>query len=123
MKKYIFSIIQNTIKLSKNKNSLKFLGFFSFLESIVIPIPPDIILIPMVLARKEKWLFLSVFCTGLSVLGGVMGYFIGYFFWDVIGNYIIDFYNAGNKIIILKENFTKYGLFIILLAGFTPLPY
>ncbi|MAH88686.1 MAG: hypothetical protein CMJ06_01335 [Pelagibacterales bacterium] len=123
LKYFIFNIIKNTIKVSKNKNSIKFLSLFSFLESILIPIPPDILLIPMVLAKKQKWLFISLICTIFSVVGGVFGYLIGYYFWDILGNYIVNFYNADSEIMLLKEYFSKYGLFIILLAGFTPLPY
>ena len=123
LKKPIFSIIDNILKVSKNKNSVKLLSLFSFLESIIFPIPPDIFLIPIVLAKKNKWLFLSLICTLFSVLGGVLGYIIGYYFWDLIGNHIINFYNAENELNQLKEYFSKYGLFIILLAGFTPLPY
>ncbi len=123
IKYHIFNIINKTIKVSKNKNSIKFLSLFSFLESILIPIPPDIILIPIVLAKKNKWLFLSLICTFFSVLGGVFGYIIGFYFWDILGTQIINFYNADSQINLLKEYFSKYGLFIILLAGFTPLPY
>ena len=122
-KKLIFSIIDNILKVSKNKNSVKLLSFFSFLESIIFPIPPDIFLIPIVLAKKNKWLFLGLLCTLFSVLGGMIGYMIGYFFWDLVGNYIINFYSAENEVNQLKEYFSKYGLFIILLAGFTPIPY
>ena len=102
---------------------MKLLSLFSFLESIIFPIPPDIFLIPIVLAKKKKWLFFSMICTLFSVLGGVVGYIIGYYFWDLVGNHIISFYNAENEVNHLKEYFSKYGLFIILLAGFTPLPY
>tara|TARA_A100001015_G_scaffold255621_1_gene297183 strand:+ start:224 stop:811 length:588 start_codon:yes stop_codon:yes gene_type:complete len=123
MKKYIFNIIQNTIRLSENKNSVKLLGFLSFFESIIIPIPPDILLVPMVLSNRKKWLFFSVLCTVLSVIGGIAGYLIGYLFWGNLGSHIISFYNAGDEISVLKEQFSKYGLFIILFAGFTPLPY
>ena len=122
-KKLFFNIIDNTLKVSKNKNSVKLLSLFSFLESIIFPIPPDILLIPIVLAKKNKWLFLGLLCTLFSVLGGVIGYMIGYFFWDLVGNYIINFYSAENEVNQLKEYFSKYGLFIILLAGFTPIPY
>ena len=123
IKNFIFSIIKNSIKISKNKNSIKFLGTYSFLESIIIPIPTDIFLIPIVLAKKNTWFYIGILCTLLSVLGGITGYFIGYFFWDTLGNYIITFYNAENEINIIKEQFSKYGLFIIILAGFSPLPY
>ena len=122
-KYFVFNIIKNTIKVSNNKNSIKFLSLFSFLESIIIPVPPDIFLIPIVLAKKQKWLYIGVICTIFSVLGGALGYLIGFYFWDILGNNIINFYNANNEVALLKEYFSKYGLFIILLAGFTPLPY
>ena len=122
-KKLILNTINNSLKVSKNKNSVKFLSLFSFLESIVFPIPPDIFLIPIVLAKKNRWLFISIVCTLFSVLGGVIGYMIGYYFWDLVGNNIINFYGAENDVNQLKEYFSKYGLFIILLAGFTPIPY
>jgi len=126
MKKFknlIFNIIDDTLKVSKNKNSVKFLSFCSFLESIIFPIPPDISLIPIFLVHKNRWLFISIICTLFSVLGGVIGYMIGYFFWDLVGNNIINFYGAEDQLNQLKEYFSKYGLFIILLAGFTPIPY
>ena len=66
---------------------------------------------------------MSLYCTFFSILGGIIGYLIGYFFWDILGTNIVDFYNAQNKILILKEQFAKYGWFIIVIAGFTPLPY
>lgn len=123
LKRLILSFIYNSIKISKNKNSIKLLGTVSFLESIIIPIPPDIFLIPIVLAKKKKWLYLGLLCTLFSVLGGIIGYIIGYFFWDVIGSSIVDFYNAHEQVEKLKIQFSKYGWFIILIAGFTPLPY
>ena len=122
-KKLIFNIIDNTLKVSKNKNSIKFLSLFSFLESIIFPFPPDIFLIPIVLVKKNRWLFIGIICTLFSVLGGLIGYMIGYFFWDLVGNHIINIYGAENEVNQLKEYFSKYGLFIILLAGFTPIPY
>ena len=122
-KNLIFKLINYTIKISKKKNSTKILGLVSFLESIIVPIPPDIFLIPMVLGKKNKWLYLSLYCTFFSILGGIIGYFIGYLFWDILGSNIVNFYNAQNEISILKQQFAKYGWFIIVIAGFTPLPY
>ncbi len=123
IKNLVFKIINNSIKLSENKNSIKFLNTVSFLESIVFPIPPDIFLIPIVLAKKKKWLYLSLLCTFFSVLGGIIGYVIGFFFWDLLGSHIIEFYNANEELEKLQTQFSKYGWYIILLAGFTPLPY
>ena len=122
-KKLIFNLINNTIRISGNKNSIKFLGIVSFLESILFPIPPDIFLIPIVLAKKYKWLYLGLVCTFFSILGGSIGYLIGYFFWDLIGSQISNFYNANDEIETLRVQFSKYGWFIIFIAGFTPIPY
>ena len=122
-KKLIFNLINNTIRISGNKNSIKFLGIVSFLESILFPIPPDIFLIPIVLAKKYKWIYLGLVCTFFSILGGSIGYLIGYFFWDLIGSQISNFYNANDEIETLKVQFSKYGWFIIFIAGFTPIPY
>ena len=122
-KKLIFNLINNTIRISGNKNSIKFLSIVSFLESILFPIPPDIFLIPIVLAKKYKWLYLGLVCTFFSILGGSIGYLIGYFFWDLIGSQISNFYNANDEIETLRFQFSKYGWFIIFIAGFTPIPY
>ena len=123
MKKLIFNIINYTIKIAGNKNSLNFLAFFSFLESIIIPIPPDIFLIPITLTNKYKWFFLGIFTTLFSVLGGMLGYIIGMYFWDVIGAKIIIFYDAHHHVEYIKSLFSKYGWLVILIAGFSPIPY
>ena len=87
MKKFkniIFTAIRSIIKLADNKKSLSFLGLFSFLESIIIPIPPDIFLIPITLTKRFHWLYLGVFTTVFSILGGVFAYLVGMFFWDLL---------------------------------------
>ena len=122
-KKLSLKLINNTIRISGNKNSINFLGAVSFLESIIFPIPPDIFLIPMVLAKKYKWFYLGLVCTFFSILGGAVGYLIGYFSWDTIGNQISNFYNASEEIEKLRIQFSKYGWLIIFVAGFTPIPY
>lgn len=122
-KKLSLSLINNTIRISGNKNSIKFLSIASFLESILFPIPPDIFLIPIVLAKKKKWLYIGLTCTFFSILGGSIGYLIGYFFWDTIGYQISNFYNAHQDIEKIRDQFSKYGWFIIFIAGFTPIPY
>ena len=122
-KELTLNLINNTIRISGNKNSIKFLSIVSFLESIIFPIPPDIFLIPIVLAKKHKWLYLGLICTFFSILGGSIGYLIGYFFWDTIGIQISNFYNAHEEIEKLRTQFSKYGWIIIFIAGFTPIPY
>ena len=123
IKKLFLSLIYNTIKISGNKKSLNFLGFLSSIEAVFFPIPPDIFLIPIVLSKKYNWFFLAVFTTFFSILGGVLGYLIGAFLWDFLGVYIIELYGGTDKISYLKNLFQKYGWIIILVAGFTPLPY
>ncbi len=123
IKKTVFKIINRVVKLSESKNSLKFLGIISTAESIFFPIPPDLFLIPIALTKKYKWFFLGLYTTLTSVIGGIIGYLIGAFFWDVIGNYIINFYNGEDQINTLKELFQKHGWMIILIAGLTPIPY
>tara|TARA_A100000164_G_C21687755_1_gene667481 strand:- start:73 stop:750 length:678 start_codon:yes stop_codon:yes gene_type:complete len=126
MKKFkniIFTAIRSIIKLADNKKSLSFLGLFSFLESIIIPIPPDIFLIPITLTKRFHWLYLGVFTTVFSILGGVFAYLVGMFFWDLLGIKIINFYDAQYHIDYIKNLFNKYGWMVILIAGFSPIPY
>ena len=123
IKNIVFKVLNQVLKLSENKNSLRFLGIISTIESIFFPIPPDLFLIPIALTKKYKWIFLGLFTTITSVIGGVIGYLIGMFFWDIIGNYIISFYNSENEINNLKVLFQEHGWMIILLAGLTPVPY
>ena len=123
IKKIFFNILNSVLELSKSKNSLKFLGLISTIESIFFPIPPDIFLIPIALTKKYKWLFLGAFTTITSVIGGILGYLIGAFFWDIIGSFIINFYNGTDEIDSLKELFQKHGWMVILIAGLTPVPY
>ena len=118
-----FNLINNTIKITDNKNSLNFLALFSFLESIIIPIPPDIFLVPITLTKRFKWFFLGAYTTFFSILGGILGYMIGMFFWDIVGYKIIDFYDGQAHIDYIKTLFSKYGWLVILIAGFSPIPY
>jgi membrane protein YqaA with SNARE-associated domain len=99
------------------------LGIVSFAESSFFPVPPDIMLIPMSLAQPRKaWLFAGV-CTITSVAGGVLGYAIGALLYDSIGGWIIQLYGYGNKVEVFRAQYAEYGSWIILLKGFTPIPY
>lgn len=118
-----FNLINNTIRITDNKNSLNFLALFSFLESIIIPIPPDIFLVPITLTKRFKWFFLGAYTTFFSILGGILGYIIGMFFWDIVGYKIIDFYDGQAHIDYIRTLFSKYGWLVILIAGFSPIPY
>jgi len=95
----------------------------SFAESSFFPIPPDVMLIPMVLARPDRAWWIATVCTLSSVLGGVLGYAIGYFLFATVGQVIIDFYHLQAGFESYREMFAEYGLWIILIKGLTPIPY
>ena len=99
------------------------LGIVSFAESSFFPVPPDVMLIPMSLARPQKAWFYALVCTVTSVLGGVLGYAIGALLYDSVGGWIIQLYGYGEKVEQFRAAYAEYGAWIILLKGFTPIPY
>jgi len=102
---------------------LWFLAFISFIESSFFPIPPDIILIPMIIAKRAKAFVYAFICTISSVLGGLFGYLIGYALFNSIGLILVNFYGMTEYIESLKEYYNNYGIWFVLIAGFTPLPF
>ncbi len=101
----------------------RWLALISFVESSFFPIPPDVVLAPMCLARPERsWRYAAI-CTIASVLGAVLGYAIGFFLFETIGQAILNFYGFGEEFDSFAENFNAQGWVIVLLAGFTPLPF
>ena len=115
------------LKLAAHRNSKYFLSVISFIESSFFPIPPDIMIAPMVIAKKKEFLKIFLIATVFSVLGGIFGYVIGSFFFDLAMN-IVEFYNYEDKVINIKDALSKGDEFytwlaILFLAGFTPLPY
>ena len=116
-----------SIELASNKRSNLYLGIISFVESSFFPIPPDVMIVPMVLAKKVSYLKIFLIATIFSVLGGIAGYLIGFLFID-LAMYVIEFYNYENKVLKLKMDLSQgSGMLIwlgtLFLAGFTPLPY
>ena len=112
-----------TLEKAQHKNAKWYLSLISFAESSFFPIPPDILLIPMALASKAKALFYAFMCTLFSVLGGILGYAIGYFFYNSVGIYIVDFYHLENSFNIFESYYKEFGILIVLGAGITPFPY
>jgi membrane protein YqaA with SNARE-associated domain len=99
------------------------LGAISFMESSFLPVPPDIMLIPMSLARPDRaWRFAAI-CTLTSVAGGMLGYLIGSALYDSVGLWLIRLYGYGDKVEAFREAYAQYGALIILLKGLTPIPY
>jgi membrane protein YqaA with SNARE-associated domain len=103
--------------------ALWLMGLISFAESSFFPIPPDTMLIPMSLAHpKRAWTF-ATWCTLASVAGGVLGYAIGALLYDTVGHWLISLYGYGDKVEAFREAYAKWGTWIILLKGLTPIPY
>ncbi|HEY0234777.1 MAG TPA: YqaA family protein [Afipia sp.] len=99
------------------------LGAVSFAESSFFPVPPDVMLIPMSLARPQRaWLYALV-CTVTSVAGGLLGYAIGSLLYDSVGQLVIQLYGYGDKVEAFRSSYAQYGAWIILLKGLTPIPY
>ena len=120
-------IYQKTLKLAGNKSSKFYLALVSFAESSFFPIPPDIMIVPMVIAKKNDYLKIFLIATFSSAVGGLLGYFIGSFFLDLAMG-VIEFYGYEEKVINLKDNLSSGNNFILFLgtlflAGFTPLPF
>lgn len=112
-----------TMDLAGHRHANWALGAVSFIESSVFPIPPDVMLIPMVLARRHKALLIAAICTVASVLGGLLGYAIGYYLFDAIGQPILNFYGYGEKFASFQSRYNEWGVWIVLIAGVTPFPY
>ena len=112
-----------TLEKSKDPKAPWFLAIISFLESSVFPIPPDIILIPMIIANKFKAWWFAFICTISSVAGGIAGYCIGSFFYSTIGTIIINYYALQDQFISFENLYKQYGILIILGASFTPFPF
>jgi membrane protein YqaA with SNARE-associated domain len=112
-----------TIALSARPSAIWALGAVSFAESSVFPIPPDLILIPMSLARPHRAFFYAGICTVTSVLGGLLGYAIGALLYDTVGKFLIELYGYGDKADAFRAAYAHWGHWIILLKGVTPIPY
>ena len=120
-------LFNKTIKLAGHKNSKKILGFISFIESFVFPIPPDVLIIPMTIADRQKWIKIAVIATTGSVLGACLGYFIGYVFFNEIGVKIFELYGVDNTSFLKDKISSEGGVFawatLLAIAGFTPIPF
>ena len=120
-------LYNKTIELAGNKNSKFFLGGISFIESFIFPIPPDVIIIPMTIAKPKNWFRIALIATIGSVLGAILGYFIGYIFFNEIGIKIFELYGVDNASF-LKDKVSSEGgviawMALLAIAGFTPVPF
>ena len=120
-------LYKKSLKLAAHKNAKFFLALISFVESSFFPIPPDIMIVPMVVAKKTDYKKIFLIATLFSAIGGLFGYFIGSVFLE-FGMKVVEFYGYESKVINLKNNLSSGGglylwLGTLFLAGFTPLPF
>ncbi len=111
------------MELAAHRNATGVLAVVSFVESSIFPVPPDAMLIPMALANRKRAWFYATVATIASVLGGLVGYAIGYFLYDTVGQAIISFYGLTEKFNSFSARYNEHGLAIVFFAGLTPFPY
>lgn len=116
-------IYSKILSWAKHKHAERYLAGISFAESSFFPIPVDVMLAPMVLADNDKaWRFATI-TTVMSVLGGMFGYMLGAFFFDTYGDQVLSYFHAHETFAEIQASYVKHGMAIVLLAGFTPVPY
>jgi membrane protein YqaA with SNARE-associated domain len=112
-----------TMSFAGHRHATAALGAISFSESSFFPIPPDVLLIPMVLANRARAWVLAAWCTITSVAGGMLGYLIGALLYDSIGLWLIELYGYGGEVEAFRHAYAEWGAWIILIKGLTPIPY
>ncbi len=112
-----------TLRSAESPHALFALIAISFAESSFFPVPPDILLIPMVLAQRKRAFILAAYCTVASVAGGVLGYAIGSLLYESVGKWIINLYGYANGVETFRQTYAEWGAWIILIKGLTPIPF
>jgi membrane protein YqaA with SNARE-associated domain len=112
-----------TLSLAESPRATWALGAIAFAESSFFPLPPDIILVPMSLARPKRAWFYAGICTIASVAGGMLGYAIGWLLWDTVGHWLINLYGYASRMDAVKAGYDQWGWLFILVKGLTPIPY
>lgn len=116
-------LYDRTMRLAAHRHALWALLAISFIESSVFPIPPDVLLIPVVLANRDHAFRIAALCTAASVVGGYVGYGIGYFLFETIGRQILETYHVMDAFHAMQDSFAEWGAWIIIVKGMTPIPY
>ena len=117
------ALYDRTLAIAGHRHAMRGLAAVSFVESSVFPIPPDILIIPMVLAERAKAWRIAFVCTLASVLGGLLGYAIGYYLYDTVGEAVLRFYGYTDKFEAFRQFYEDWGFWFVMAAGFTPFPY
>ncbi len=112
-----------TLRMAGHRHAIRYMAVVSFAESSFFPIPPDVMLVPMVLARRDQAWLIATVCTLSSVLGGILGYAIGYFLYDSVGQWLMRVYGMSDGIEEFRRWYAEWGSAIILVKGLTPIPF
>ena len=112
-----------TLSLAGRRHAMPALAFVAFIESSVFPLPPDLLILPMVLAKRERWFRIATLATISSVIGGLAGYGIGYFLFDAFGRPLLDFYGYTAQFERFQTLYNDWGAWIVAFFGVTPFPY
>ncbi|MDP8994077.1 MAG: DedA family protein [Pseudomonadota bacterium] len=112
-----------TLRVSRHRHAIPGMAAVSFAESSFFPIPPDVMLVPMILARRHQAYLIAAVCTVASVAGGLFGYAIGYFLYDSVGLWLINLYGMHDAAAEYRDWYAQYGAAIILVKGLTPIPF
>lgn len=116
-------IYNSVLALADKKSAMWFLALISFVESSFFPIPPDVLLMPMVLSNRKKAFKIAAICTVSSILGALLGYAIGMFLYDSVAKHLLEFYHYDDKFNEFKDLYTAWGAWVVAFFGFTPFPY
>jgi membrane protein YqaA with SNARE-associated domain len=116
-------LYDRVLRLSASPLAPFWLALIAFAESSFFPVPPDVLLVPMALARPERAFRYALICTAASVVGGMLGYLIGYALFDVLARPLLHFYHYEDAFAAFQARFQQYGVYIILIKGLTPIPY
>jgi membrane protein YqaA with SNARE-associated domain len=116
-------LYSRTLAMAAHRHAMAAMALISFAESSFLPIPPDFLLVPMILAQPRRAWLIAAVCTITSVVGGYVGYAIGYFLFDAIGLPVLEFYHMMDKYEVFKAAFAEWGAWIIVIKGLTPIPF
>jgi membrane protein YqaA with SNARE-associated domain len=116
-------LYSRTLAVAAHRHAMAAMALISFAESSFLPLPPDILLVPMILAQPRRAWLIAAVCTIASVTGGYVGYAIGYFLFDAIGLPVLEFYHMMDKYEAFKAAFAEWGAWIIVIKGLTPIPF
>lgn len=112
-----------TLRVARHRHAIPGMAAVSFAESSFFPIPPDVMLVPMILARRDQAYLIASVCTVASVTGGLFGYAIGYFLFDSVGLWLINLYGMHDAAADYRDWYGEYGAWVILVKGLTPIPF